>query len=607
MVSRIDSAEFSIVISFMIYYKKIIINWEVTMQIDSAALYITLKQMKTKLISAQVRQIHQIDNRIMDIEFYCPDGYSVNLIINTYNPPLMYLSSRGKKNKQYSNSQTFCMTLRKYLEGSRLSDIEQIGMDRIACFSFDRIEASGAIITRKLYVELLPASPNIILVQNDIIIDACLRGKKQNRLLISGQSYEYPDNSSRMNFMNFTEDELKNIFDYSKDKNIELDSWLFSQFNGFSRFLIDELLFKCNLSKNVKLSELTVEMRDQVISVIVSMANAISNSEHLYVRRNEKGNIMVFPYPVSFLNSELKEVSPLSFIESEAESGTGIITKEVQEYQKRIHSLVKKEKRKKDKITNEMNETAQMDKYRLWGTLLSIYADKKINHHSTIVLPNIFETPAVDESIPVDPLYSIIENSQQYFKKYNKMKTRISIGQTKLDECDMKLSFLQDMLYFSNEVKTKEELESLRKELSQIDHNKNAQNQLNRKKKPHKENVPQLKTRIIDGFKVYIGTNHTKNAYLTFNKAKKEDIWFHAKAISGSHVVLETDNQKVPESTIEKTAALAAYYSQGKESGKVAVDYTMIRYVKKIPDSLPGHVNYTHQKTIMVHPVDIKE
>lgn len=111
---------------------------------------------------------------------------------------------------------------------------------------------------------------------------------------------------------------------------------------------------------------------------------------------------------------------------------------------------------------------------------------------------------------------------------------------------------------------------------------------------------------MIDGFKVWIGTSNTKNEYLTLHKAAKADIWLHARAIPGSHVVIEAGNETVPEETLAKAAALAAWNSRGRNSGKVDVDYTLIRYVKKIPGGPPGLVNYTHQKTITAVPEDVK-
>lgn len=574
------------------------------MQIDSAVLYVLVKELQKKIDSCQVRQIHQIDNRIMDLELYCTDGDVVSLIINTYNPPILYLTGRGRNKKQYSPSQTFCMTLRKYLEGSRLSKIEQVAMDRIVALSFDRIERGSEIVTRTLWVELLPASPNMILTEGDTIIDACLRGKKLDRLLVPGETYHVPDNSNRMDFMKFTEKELREIFDFSKKEELPLDSWLFRQFNGFSRFLADELAFESDVPADKKLSDFTEDEEKNLLSHMAAMARKIEDSDHLYLYSRGKGKMNISPIPLSILGEPTGEVPVLSFLEKEAESGAGSISQAVQEYTKQLHTLIKREERKKRKIHEEMEETSRMDQYKLWGTLLSIYAYEKIDHRKELVVSNLFKDPPEEERIPVNPLLSTTDNSQAYFKKYNKMKTRSSIGKEKLKECEDKLSYLNETLYFAGQVTNKQELEALKEELKSLGIDKK---QKPGRKQAKKNQAPQIESRRIDGFRVYLGTSNTKNEYLTLHKSGKMDIWLHAKAIPGSHVVIETDGQTVPEETLEKAAALAAWNSKGRDSGKVDVDYTFIKYVKKIPNGPPGLVNYSHQKTIVAVPEDVKE
>lgn len=152
------------------------------MQIDSAVLYIFRKELAAKIIPAQVRQIHQIDNRIIDIELFRSYEKPIHLIFDTYRP-LIYITENLKKDTGYMPSQTFCMTLRKQLEGSRLSSIEQPDFDRFLKFNFDRIEAGGKIITKSLCMELIPSAPNLILTEDNVIIDACLRGKRWNEFL----------------------------------------------------------------------------------------------------------------------------------------------------------------------------------------------------------------------------------------------------------------------------------------------------------------------------------------------------------------------------------------------------------------------------------------
>ena len=177
------------------------------MQIDSSTLYLYVKGLNKLLISSQIRQIHQIDQKIFDLELFRPNSSPLHLIINLHPPPIFYISSKNR-HPQYIASQTFCMTLRKYLEGARISSIRQLDMDRLVAISADRIETAGEIITRTLYLELIPSTPNLILSENDILIDACSKGKKLNRRIIPGEKYTPPENSNRLNFMDFSETEL---------------------------------------------------------------------------------------------------------------------------------------------------------------------------------------------------------------------------------------------------------------------------------------------------------------------------------------------------------------------------------------------------------------
>ena len=253
-----------------------------------------------------------------------------------------------------------------------------------------------------------------------------------------------------------------------------------------------------------------------------------------------------------------------------------------------------------------MKETSKTEQYKLWGNLLAIYAYEKINGRKALTVLNLFNDPPTKETIPVDPLLSVTANSQLYFKKYNKMKTRLIIGREKLDECHEKIGYLEDVLYFATEVKTKKDLDALKEELKDTGIERiggRKQKPVNRKRK----NEPLLTTLTIDGFRVLMGKNNTQNEFLTLKKAAKTDLWLHARQIPGSHVVIETEGLTVPLVTIEKAAALAAWNSKGKDSGKVDVDYTLIRYVKKIPNGPPGLVNYTHQKTIAAIPTEIKD
>ena len=135
------------------------------MQLDSSIIYILTKELKKELIYGQVRKIHQINNRTMVLEIFKPSSSPAKLIISSYNPPLIYINDENK-NLNYTPAQNFCMSLRKHLEGSKITDIKQINLDRVIQINFSRIETAGEIKVKNLYIELIPSAPNIILTEN---------------------------------------------------------------------------------------------------------------------------------------------------------------------------------------------------------------------------------------------------------------------------------------------------------------------------------------------------------------------------------------------------------------------------------------------------------
>lgn len=568
------------------------------MQIDSAILYVFRKELDTQIIPAQVRQIHQIDSRVIAIELFCPNGKPLHLIFDTYHP-IVYFSETLKKDVSYTPSQTFCMTLRKHLEGARLSSVEQPDFDRFLKFNFDRIETGGKIVTKSLFAELIPSAPNLILTENDKIIDACLRGKKMDRILAPGQHYTRNAYSNRNNILLFTRDEILQILNFERSKDISVKEWLFQTFNGFSSVLVDEIFSCSKINPTTALIKLNNEDSIILSNAIYSIIREILNATALYIYKRPNGKNWATPITIS-TDAPIRKISANLWIREEIEKSGGLLSFEILYLRKKVFSLLKRETRKIHKIKDELSETQKTETYKLWGTLLSIHAYEKINGKTEISVSNLFNDPPSDEIIPVDPLLSITQNSQLYFKKYVKMKTRSQMGEDKLKECLSKIHYLENVSYFIEDIKSKNDLLLLKEELKESGIDKNPTRHLPRQKK--KENDSKITTLSVDGFHILFGKNNIQNEYLTLHKAKKDDLWFHAKSIPGSHVVLLTEGQFIPEEIIAKVAAFAAFHSRGKSSGKVDVDFTRIKYVKKIPGSPPGLVNYTHQSTVTVIP-----
>lgn len=567
------------------------------MFIDSMLLYGLVKELQETILFSQVRQIHQTDARVIDIELYRPAASPIHLIIHAQNPPFLYTARQSKKESQYIASQNFCMTLRKNLEGSRLSVIEQVQMDRIVKFSFDRIETEGRIVTKCLYAELIPSAPNLILTEEGRILDVLVKGKKLHRELGLQKEYILPDGTNRLDFMQFSQKEMEDILRFGKSRDGSIKDFLFSYFNGLSTPLLERIGTESGLLMDTEIGHLSEEDITRLAAALVHTASAIRESEGLYIYKNgNKEKVSLLPLK-GMAGTHLPSIA--SWLAQSAAGSGSIISVSIQELRKHIHSLIKKEERKEKKIRAELAETDQLEKYKLWGNLLSIYAYMNVPGQKGITVDNPFDETGPKETIPIDPEYTVIRNSQNYFKKYGKMKTRLAIGQEKLEECCMKLEYLKNADYFAGTIRTRQELTHLRDELKDSGIDKYMR-QEKKKKQPRKDNADMPSRYDVDGYTVWIGKNSRQNEYLTLHKAEKTDLWLHAQKIPGSHVVIEGDH--IPDPIISRAAAYAAFFSKGKDSGKVAVDYTLIRNVKKIKNGPLGLVNYTHQKTIVVEP-----
>jgi predicted ribosome quality control (RQC) complex YloA/Tae2 family protein len=214
-----------------------------------------------------------------------------------------------------------------------------------------------------------------------------------------------------------------------------------------------------------------------------------------------------------------------------------------------------------------------------------------------VIVINYYDDQEIE--ISLDPRISTSANAQKYFKKYSKAKTASKEKKVQINETDSSICYLESVLTYVENAQKVEEIEEIRRELAEGGYLRKRKNTYGISKSP----LQPLKITSKDGSNILVGRNNKENDYLTFKAAHKNDLWFHTKDLPGSHVILNTaDGIRPSEEEILKAASLAAYYSKGRNSANVPVDYTKVRYVKKPPKAKPGMVIYTNHQTIFVNP-----
>ena len=508
------------------------------------------------------------------------------------------LTSHTKQNP--FNAYNFCMLLRKHIVGSKIINIASNGLERIIFIELECFNELNDLIHKKIIIELMGKHSNIILVnENNRIIDS-LRHldtlSNSYRNILPAYEYELPpcdklDFLKINNYLSFYDSLLA-----SKKTNIE--TAICSTFNGFSNLFVQKAIYDLKIDNSV-----TKENAEKMYSYINSIINGI-----------ELQNISCIPFENDYVisyNSSSNYTSINNFIDEFYFSKENDLI--FYEYRKNLSKIVlltlKKVNQKLVNINRKLKECDDMEKYKIYGELLTanLY-NLKNDNISSIELLNYYDNNPI--TIPLDKRFSPADNAKNYFKKYRKLKNALEIVGKQKIETKQELDYIESIVYELDSAKTIEDINEIYDEISENDLFENVK----KKSKKHISNTVSSKKNEkfgspihlnINNFEVFIGKNNKQNDYLTTKFANKNDLWFHTKDIHGSHVILKIRKTFPDMETIEKCASLAAYYSKGRLSSNVPVDYTFIKYVKKPNKSKPGMVIYSNQKTLYVNPSNI--
>lgn len=269
--------------------------------------------------------------------------------------------------------------------------------------------------------------------------------------------------------------------------------------------------------------------------------------------------------------------------------------------QKLVTGKINKLQLKKQKLLEDLLKAESSDTYRIFGDLINANLYRITPKSKEITLENYYDDNQMVR-ITLDPRLSASQNAQKYFKRYNKSKTALVQKQIQLDETEIELAYFHSVMASVDHIESVVDIDEIRNELVSQGY---AKKKITKEKQKKKKTVF-LTYQSSDGFNITVGKNNLQNDELTTKLASKKDLWFHTKEIHGSHVIVESKGVEIPEQTIIEAAQLAAYYSKGKMSENVPVDYTIVKNVKKPSGSKPGMVIYDHYNTIYVSPKLIK-
>jgi len=507
-----------------------------------------------------------------------------------------------------------CMLLRKKLGGGKLLDIRQPDLERILFFDFESVNEIGDRVFYVLAVEIMGKHSNIILFDKDgIIVDSLKRVDltiSSQRLVLPNLRYSLPPPQDKISVLSHDENDIIRLL-LADGNESELSRVLMKHVQGISPVIAREIQYKAAVSDienecplfitNRNLSDTQRERLKDALKCLILTCRGISGRP---IGLSHKAGSF---FDMSFMNisqyghtAEIHTFNSFSnmldaFYSERAQAQR--IRQQSSDLYKLISNLTERISKKINLQKSDLKKCADREELRMKGDLVSAYIHKISRGDTFVDVENFYDENNALLRIELNPALSPGQNAQKFYKNYRKAKTAEQMLTQQIEKAAEELKYIDAVFYSLKNAKNISELEQIRYELMEQGYIKQQKN----KQKQQQSFVP-LSYKSSDGFRILVGRNNKQNDFLTLKQSNKNDIWFHTKDISGSHTVLVTEGRDVSETAMKEAAQLAAYYSSARESSKVPVDYTQIRYVSKPKGSKPGMVIYINQKTIYAEP-----
>lgn len=548
-------------------------------------------------------------------KIYQPEKDEIHLVIknqrNTYrlllsasaSLPLIYLTEKSKSNPM--TAPNFCMLLRKYLMNGKILDVTQPGLERILIFHIEHVDEMGDLCVKKLIVEMMGKHSNLIFVsQEDKIIDSIKHVSFQVssiREVLPGREYVLPPNQNKLNLFTMTQDEFYGV---CFQKNVSLEKALYTSLQGISPVAARELLHQAELEPTLSANSLTQPEENRLYQAVLTLKEQLLQgnfSPTIVLHEGEAVEFSSFPLN-HYGNVEYRTFSSISSLLEEyyaLKETTTRIRQKSSDLRRIITTALERNLKKYDLQLRQMEDTKKREKYKIYGELLHTYGYNLEPGADSLTCLNYYTNE--DIKIPLDKDKTAMENATSYFNRYNKLKRTFEALSDLILETKNQIDHLESILTSLDLATAETDLFDIKEELIEYGYMKRKGGKNNKKSKTEKGKP--LHYLSSDGFHMYVGKNNYQNEELTFKFANGKDMWFHAKGMAGSHVIVKLEMaEELPDRTYEEAGRLAAYYSKGRLAPKVEIDYTERRNLKKPPKANPGFVIYHTNWSLLIEP-----
>lgn len=514
--------------------------------------------------------------------------------------PLIYLTGENKQGPL--TAPNFCMLLRKHIGSARILSVTQPGLERILIFELEHLNELGDICRKKLIVEIMGKHSNIIFCQEDDTIIDSIKHISANmssvREVLPGRTWFIPHTQDKMDPLSMSREAFtETVF----GKNLPVFKAVYTSLTGFSPLIAEELCVRSGIDPKRQAQELEETEKETLWQTTDDLVDRIRRQDFspvIVYQEEEPLEFAAFPLTKYQDQKSVSYESISQVLESyySMKNKITLIRQKSADLRRIVTTAIERTSKKYELQQKQQKDTEKKEKYRIYGELLNTYGYHLEEGARSLEALNYYTNEMI--TIPLDEHLSAAENAKKYFDRYTKLKRTEEALNELLEETRSDLEHLESIRTSLDIALDEDDLVEVREELMEYGYLRRKGSSGKKKKIVSRP----FHYRSSDGFDIYVGKNNFQNDELSFKFASGNDWWFHAKGQPGSHVIVKSNGEELPDCTFEEAARLAAFYSKGRQAPKVEIDYTQKKNLKKPNGAKPGFVIYHTNYSMIAEP-----
>lgn len=514
--------------------------------------------------------------------------------------PLIYLTGENKQGPL--TAPNFCMLLRKHIGSARILSVTQPGLERILIFELEHLNELGDICRKKLIVEIMGKHSNIIFCQEDDTIIDSIKHISANmssvREVLPGRTWFIPHTQDKIDPLSMSREAFtETVF----GKNLPVFKAIYTSLTGFSPLIAEELCVRSGIDPKRQAQELEETEKETLWQTTDDLVDRIRRQDFspvIVYQEEEPLEFAAFPLTKYQDQKSVSYESISQVLESyySMKNKITLIRQKSADLRRIVTTAIERTSKKYELQQKQQKDTEKKEKYRIYGELLNTYGYHLEEGARSLEALNYYTNEMI--TIPLDEHLSAAENAKKYFDRYTKLKRTEEALNELLEETRSDLEHLESIRTSLDIALDEDDLVEVREELMEYGYLRRKGSSGKKKKIVSRP----FHYRSSDGFDIYVGKNNFQNDELSFKFASGNDWWFHAKGQPGSHVIVKSNGEELPDRTFEEAARLAAFYSKGRQAPKVEIDYTQKKNLKKPNGAKPGFVIYHTNYSMIAEP-----